>query len=73
MSPLAYRISVAEEDLGVPGQSRHLYRLSVTMSAGRGGKWAKSWTAKSFFKQQRGGGFSSQCPFVECGLGGNVV
>ena len=68
MSPLAYRISVAEEDLGVPGQSRHLYRLSVTMSAGRGGKWAKS-----FFKQQRGGGFSSQCPFVECGLGGNVV
>ena len=30
MSPLAYRTSVAEEDLGVPVQSRHLYRLSVT-------------------------------------------
>jgi hypothetical protein len=36
MSPLGYRTRLAEEDLGVPRQSRHLYRLSVTMSAGRG-------------------------------------
>jgi len=71
MSPLAYRTSVAEEDLGVPGQSRLLYRLSVTMSAGRGGKWAKSWAAKSFFSHALS--LSNRCPFAECALAGNLV
>ncbi len=38
MSPLAYRTSVAEEDLGVPGQSRLLYRAAACDYERRAGR-----------------------------------